>query len=163
MNKKGFTLIELVVVVAVVAILSAVVIFGFSNFITSAKDAKARETLRNLQMDTILNIGYEQKIVNIDESGLGNFIYLSYDYEKETFSLSKVDSLPDDNITLLEAEEAIFVYFSSLLDESKWSISPDDPTELDTISFDLNSNTLVIHYESAQGGKASWTSKLVLT
>ena len=41
MNKKGFTIVELVIVIAVIAILAAVLIPTFSGVITKAKESAA--------------------------------------------------------------------------------------------------------------------------
>jgi type IV pilus assembly protein PilA len=53
-NKKGFTLVELVIVIAVIAILAAVLIPVFSNLINDAKEAAALADARTV---------YEQYIV----------------------------------------------------------------------------------------------------
>lgn len=45
--KKGFTLVELVIVIAVIAILSAVLIPTFGNVISNAKEAAAKEEVNN--------------------------------------------------------------------------------------------------------------------
>ncbi len=42
-NKKGFTIVELVVVIAVIAILAAVLIPTFSNVVGKAKESKAMQ------------------------------------------------------------------------------------------------------------------------
>ena len=42
-NKKGFTIVELVVVIAVIAILAAVLIPTFSNVVDKAKESKAMQ------------------------------------------------------------------------------------------------------------------------
>ena len=42
-NKKGFTIVELVVVIAVIAILAAVLIPTFSNFVDKANKSKAMQ------------------------------------------------------------------------------------------------------------------------
>ncbi len=55
-NKKGFTIVELVIVIAVIAILSAVLIPTFGNIIEnaneSARDQEARNALTNVMIDT---------------------------------------------------------------------------------------------------------------
>ncbi len=53
-NKKGFTLVELVIVIAVIAILAAVLIPVFTNIIGDAKEKAALADARNV---------YEQYIV----------------------------------------------------------------------------------------------------
>ena len=46
-NKKGFTIVELVIVIAVIAILAAVLIPTFSNVVTNAKKSAAMQNARN--------------------------------------------------------------------------------------------------------------------
>lgn len=49
-NKKGFTLVELVIVIAVIAILMAVLIPTFASVIGSAQKSAAEQEGRNLQI-----------------------------------------------------------------------------------------------------------------
>ena len=51
-NKKGFTIVELVIVIAVIAILAAVLIPTFSNLIKKANESADQQVIRN--MNTIL-------------------------------------------------------------------------------------------------------------
>ncbi len=46
-NKKGFTIVELVIVIAVIAILSAVLIPTFGTLITDANQSAAQQKARN--------------------------------------------------------------------------------------------------------------------
>ncbi len=55
MNKKGFTLVELVIVIAVIAILAAVLIPVFSNIIGKANESAALADARTV---------YEQYVVD---------------------------------------------------------------------------------------------------
>ena len=52
--KKGFTLVELVIVIAVIAVLSAVLIPVFGNVINNAKVAKAKADVRNINEKIVL-------------------------------------------------------------------------------------------------------------
>lgn len=49
MNKKGFTLIEMLVVVAVIAILSGLTLTGIGGFTSRARDTERIGDLRNIQ------------------------------------------------------------------------------------------------------------------
>lgn len=49
-NKKGFTLIELIVVIAVIAILAAVLIPRFAGFTNDAHESAIRSSARNALM-----------------------------------------------------------------------------------------------------------------
>jgi len=48
LNKKGFTLIELIVVIAILAILAAILIPSLTNYIQKATDSKNQANCRSL-------------------------------------------------------------------------------------------------------------------
>ena len=47
-TKKGFTLVELLVVIAILAILASVAVVGYTAFINNAKDSKAKSELHQI-------------------------------------------------------------------------------------------------------------------
>ena len=53
LNKKGFTIVELVIVIAVIAILAAVLIPTFSGVIDRAKASNALSTAKNAYTSTL--------------------------------------------------------------------------------------------------------------
>jgi type IV pilus assembly protein PilA len=53
MNKKGFTIVELVIVIAVIAILAAVLIPTFSGIIEKAKQSNARTYAVSIYHETL--------------------------------------------------------------------------------------------------------------
>lgn len=54
-NKKGFTIVELVIVIAVIAILSAVLIPTFGGIISDANETAAQQTARNEYTEYIID------------------------------------------------------------------------------------------------------------
>ena len=50
-TKKGFTIVELVIVIAVIAILSAILIPTFSNLVKQANETALQENLRNAYVE----------------------------------------------------------------------------------------------------------------
>ena len=52
-NKKGFTIVELVIVIAVIAILAAVLIPTFSSVIDKANESKALQQVTNAYKEAI--------------------------------------------------------------------------------------------------------------
>ena len=47
-NKKGFTLVELLVVIAILAILASVAVVGYTAFVDKAKESKAKTELHQI-------------------------------------------------------------------------------------------------------------------
>ena len=54
MNKKGFTIVELVIVIAVIAILAAVMIPTFSGIVDKAKNSAALQEVKNAYTATLV-------------------------------------------------------------------------------------------------------------
>ena len=58
MNKKGFTIVELVIVIAVIAILAAVLIPTFSGIVDKANDSAALQEARNDYTEYVADVDY---------------------------------------------------------------------------------------------------------
>lgn len=54
-NKKGFTIVELVIVIAVIGILAAVLVPTFGNIIEKANQSKALQNVKNAYTATLAN------------------------------------------------------------------------------------------------------------
>ena len=65
-KKKGFTIVELVIVIAVIGILSAVLIPVFSNVVKSAQDARQQYELSQAYTDYVQHVDVE-KLLGQDE------------------------------------------------------------------------------------------------
>ena len=50
-NKRGFTLVELMIVVAIIGVLAALAIYGVRKYLTNAKSAEARTALGRIAKD----------------------------------------------------------------------------------------------------------------
>ncbi|MDX2053760.1 MAG: type II secretion system protein [Polyangiaceae bacterium] len=50
-NKRGFTLVELMIVVAIIGVLAALAIYGVTRYLASAKTAEARNNVGRLAKD----------------------------------------------------------------------------------------------------------------
>ena len=73
-NKKGFTIVELVIVIAVIAILAGVLIPTFANVVSNAKESAALQEAKNMYSEYVGTFNYsegdeiEEKVyVEVDE------------------------------------------------------------------------------------------------
>lgn len=66
LNKKGFTIVELVIVIAVIAILAGVMIPTFSGVIEKANESKALQEASN---------SYKQKLTEEPTNTVDDYIY----------------------------------------------------------------------------------------
>ena len=58
-NKKGFTIVELVIVIAVIAILAAVLIPTFSGVVTKAKQSAAMQAAKNANTEYLATLDFK--------------------------------------------------------------------------------------------------------
>jgi len=64
LNKKGFTLIELIVVIAILAILAAILIPAITGYITKATNGKDQANCRSIYAETAMGIMLESITAN---------------------------------------------------------------------------------------------------
>ena len=69
-NRKGFTIVELVIVIAVIAILATVLIPTFGNMIQKANNSKLLQELRN---------EYTEYTITVDPESIQNTIVVEVD------------------------------------------------------------------------------------
>jgi type IV pilus assembly protein PilA len=67
--KRGFTLVELMIVVAIIGILAALAIYGVTKYVKNAKTAEAREALGRMGKDA--NAVYERESMTSAVMNLG--------------------------------------------------------------------------------------------
>ena len=87
-NKKGFTIVELVIVIAVIAILAAVLIPTFGGVIEKANASKEMQAARNL---------YTEFLTEANEEQLKKLEELDYVlYNGKYYTIADFDATPKD-------------------------------------------------------------------
>ena len=87
-KRRGFTIVELVIVIAVIAILAAVLIPTYVNLVKKANEAKAQAEAKNLVTEMLTNIilGNKDSADLLVFSKKGNDVYLNgYSAEQQKF------------------------------------------------------------------------------
>ena len=132
-NKKGFTIVELVIVIAVIAVLAAVLIPTFTSLTRKANESKDIQLVRNL--NTALAADTEEH--NTMQSALDAAAAFGYDVDKINASATDNEVLWDsvnDVFCYLKGSELVYVP-NTTLKETKvdshnfWKIADKVPTE----------------------------------
>ena len=104
-HNAGFTLLELVIVLAVIAILSAILIPTFTDVISRAKETAARQNCRTVAQQYML-----YRLEEGDSSDLGGYLFISGDYAfvLENGELRETDVTEQDGIISIKDGESSF-------------------------------------------------------
>ncbi|MBE7080424.1 MAG: prepilin-type N-terminal cleavage/methylation domain-containing protein [Clostridiales bacterium] len=86
MNKKGFTIVELSIVIAVIAILAAILVPSFSGLIGQSKDTAAKENAKIAYQEYILEAGEEEIADNLIYEDNGRFVVIQGNSVKGVYS-----------------------------------------------------------------------------
>ncbi len=121
-KKKGFTLVELVVVMAIIAILSTVAVVGYSTFIDKANQSNADVAIQNVSQtielefagtEEVVAIGADTAVVYLKETADGYAVY--------TDEAAQTAATADQLAAALEAHEA----FEEIADQGDFSLNSD--------------------------------------
>ena len=100
-NKKGFTIVELVIVIAVVAILAAVLIPTFVNVVKKANESKDTQLVRNLNTALAVDtaVGKHETMQSALEAAA-----------KAGYDVAKINTSATDNEIFWDSKNDCFVY-----------------------------------------------------
>ena len=104
-HNAGFTLLELVIVLAVIAILSAILIPTFTDVISRAKETAARQNCRSVAQQYML-----YRLEEGNSSDLGGYLFISGDYAfvLENGELQEAEVTEQDGIISIKDGESSF-------------------------------------------------------
>lgn len=153
MNQKGFTLFELIVVMMIIAILTAVSIVGYNGFVQRAKDTKSEEMINQIKLDLYL----ETSTVPHQAAVTGGDVYVFFDYENDRFVFESL-STPTEEMALAAVEDLFDVTFGT----SQWEVNQEVAVGKDQIIIEFVSSQLEIVYLSANGGIHTWEPSTIL-
>ncbi len=104
-HNAGFTLLELVIVLAVIAILSAILIPTFTDVISRAKETAARQNCRSVAQQYML-----YRLEEGDSSDLGGYLFISggYAFVLENGELQETEVTEKDGIISIKDGESSF-------------------------------------------------------
>jgi prepilin-type N-terminal cleavage/methylation domain-containing protein len=153
MNLKGFTLVELVVVIAMISVLALTSMVGYDRFIGRAQDAKAEEIITNLQTEIFATTSFSGVEVNVGTELVPELIRVVYNLNEDRIYFYKSQSAPTEEQSI----QALEIVLSSLLDDQTWDVNPLSASSLETLSvfYDLDA-FLNIDYASTFGGTYVW-------
>ena len=94
-NRKGFTIVELVIVIAVIAILATVMVPTFGNVIDKAKNSALVQELKNEYTEFMIKMADDDTVTGYDFSDDEVIIKIEDDYY--TFSDGELDMDTNDD------------------------------------------------------------------
>ena len=111
-NKKGFTIVELVIVIAVIGILAAVLIPTFSNVIKNAKESAAMQSVKsayeNWYANQVTETGFDNNKINLCVSVDGYYFHITNGV-LETKAVESHDTNSDSDFTTVYVNKATLV------------------------------------------------------
>ena len=112
-NKKGFTLVELVIVIAVIAILAGVMIGTFASVVKKAKESAKMQEMTAQKQEQIAN-DIDQKLKNAEWLGWTDFEEKLADVMADTFKQADISSTNVKEAVNDAVEKAFAKYASSI-------------------------------------------------
>lgn len=124
-KKKGFTIVELVIVIAVIGILSAVLIPTFSSLISNSKETAKQSILNNAYTEYVSKNTETGEFLNKDEIYF-NYEETLYKFENKKYSILKTSE--DVIVTTANAESLGYVLISGTFNSLKAYYYSEVPT-----------------------------------
>ena len=125
-NKKGFTLVELVIVIAVIAILAGVMIGTFASVVKKAKESAKMQEMTAQKQEQIAN-DIDQKLKNAEWLGWTDFEEKLADAVSKAMAGKEVgaDKSKEVKAAVEEAVSAAFAKYAASLGQSNTGLTAD--------------------------------------
>ena len=119
-GEKGFTLIEILIVVAIIGMLSSIVLVGLGSFRSRGRDARRAADLREIQ--NALELYYAKNGVYPEGQGV---TVSSLGLQNEGIGVTKIPSDPGDGTYMYGSNKKSYV-LSATLEEEAAAVLKDD-------------------------------------
>ena len=110
-NKKGFTLVELVIVIAVIAILAGVMIGTFASVVKKANESRKAQEMANQKQQQMID-DIDQKLKNANWLGWEDFETNLVAKMTEVYKNAKKDEITDVNTIQEAVKAAVAEYYA---------------------------------------------------
>ena len=161
-NKKGFTIVELVIVIAVIAILAAVLIPTFSGVISKANESSALQTARST-LTNVLNMSSTAQLAGKTEKGTWKTVFVvdghAYGYTGNQLEAINYPGYKGENQLKKDANSTNTNNFNSIiiaaenLEGKDYELLTAEPSDWNTIWADCYKKTADV-YSKVTGASA---------
>lgn len=123
-NKKGFTLMEMLIVVAIIAVLVAIAIPTFSGALTKSKEAADVASIRALYAEWQIKMLNDNAEVPVDESTFIGTTKLNYNADPDKLTYTK--NAANGTATITYASTKLTEGNGANINTYTWTLNPLD-------------------------------------
>ena len=137
-NKKGFTIIEMVIVIAIIGILAAVLIPTYGNVVANANESAAMQTARSVMTNWLASSTSSAGVPTSGPDGNGGTLYAAY-FNYTSGNQTYQYRYTSGGVERTDNDASKFVDFAKLPQVTKvYVTNPDIDSNFDPVSYALN-------------------------